>query len=112
MSPEQVSGRAAAEASDLYSLAAVTSEALTGRRLVVAETIGEIFSEIVSGAPAPASRYRAGITPAVDRLLLAALAREPERRPEDLVVWADALAAALAAVPSDEEGWPLSRQAA
>lgn len=106
MAPEQVAGRPVAAATDLYSLAAVGFEALTGRRLVGGASLGEMFSEILLGpAPRP-SLHRPGLGPAVDEAFAAALHLDPARRPPSLEAWAESLAAALEGAEDGGAGWP------
>jgi serine/threonine protein kinase len=105
MAPEQVTDDELSAATDLYALAAVVWEALTGVRLVKAGAIGAIFHEILSAEPSPPSLVRPGLPPEVDDLVLAALAKAPGDRPRDAEEWGSRLAAVLAAVPPSEPGW-------
>jgi serine/threonine-protein kinase len=105
MAPEQVVDEALSPATDLYALSAVVWEALTGLRLVKAESVGAIFHEILSEEPSPPSVFRPGLPLDVDSLVLAALAKKPSERPGDAEEWGSRLAAALAAVPASEPGW-------
>lgn len=112
MAPEQVKDEPLSAATDLYALAAVAWEALTGVRLVKADSVGEIFHEILAAEPPPPSLFRPGLTSEVDALVLSALAREPGDRPADAEAWGRRLAEALAAVPVDEPGWSEGEPAA
>jgi serine/threonine protein kinase len=105
MAPEQVTDDELSAATDLYALAAVVWEALTGVRLVKAEAIGAIFHEILSAEPSPPSLIRPGLPREVDELVLAALAKAPGNRPRDAEEWGSRLAEALAAVAPSEPGW-------
>ena len=105
MAPEQVMDEALSAATDLYALAAVVWEALTGFRLVKSEAVGAIFHEILSAEPSPPSLFRPGLPPEVDALVLAALAKKPADRPPDAEEWGRRLAAALSTVPAAERGW-------
>ncbi len=80
LSPEQASGLMATPASDVYSAAVVAFEMLTGRLPFEAETpVGVALRHVNDPAPAP-SRLRPGLPPAVDRLVLRAMAKDPTRR--------------------------------
>jgi serine/threonine protein kinase len=105
MAPEQVEDEGISPATDLYALASVVWEALTGLRLVKAETVGAIFHEILTATPPPPSLFRPGLPPEVDGLVLAALEKDPSRRPPDAETWGSRLAEALSSVPPAEPGW-------
>jgi serine/threonine-protein kinase len=105
MAPEQVMDEELSAATDLYALAVVVWEALTGLRLVKAEAIGGIFHEILTAEPDPPSHFRAGLPAEVDALVLSALAKAPGERPSDAEAWGSRLAQALAGVPTAEPGW-------
>jgi len=105
MAPEQVTGEDVSPATDLYALAAVLWEALTGARLVKAEAVGTIFNEILTADPAPPSLLDTGLPPDVDAALLAALAKRPADRPSDLEAWGSRLAALLEGLPAAGRGW-------
>jgi serine/threonine-protein kinase len=105
MAPEQVKDEELSAATDVYALAAVAWEALTGLRLVKAGSVGAIFHEILAAEPSPPSLFRPGLTPEVDALVLSALAKAPADRPADVEEWGRRLAEALAAVPASEPGW-------
>jgi serine/threonine-protein kinase len=98
MSPEQAAGEGEVDArSDVYSLACVLYEMLTGEpphkgRSAVATMASRLHSDAV-----PASRLRPGIPAAVDQALMRALAREPAQRFATAKAFGDALAEALAA---------------
>lgn len=111
MAPEQVKDEALSAATDVYALAAVVWEALTGVRLVKADSVGGIFHEILSEEPSPPSLFRPGLTSEVDALVLSALAKEPGSRPADAETWGSRLAEALAEVPASEPGWSPGAQA-
>jgi CheY-like chemotaxis protein/tRNA A-37 threonylcarbamoyl transferase component Bud32 len=101
MSPEQVQGEPIDVRSDLYSLAAVIYEALSGTR-VVPEKANVFVTDVVNAAPAPL----AAAPEAVQQSLFAALAKRAEDRPADAGAWSASLAAALETMTSDATGWP------
>lgn len=96
--PEVAAGRRVDERTDLYALASVLYEAVTG---------SPPFGRLVDlGAPAlmdriltvpAASLAPFSVPPALDALLLGALSKDPSRRPASARVFADALAAGAAA---------------
>jgi ligand-binding sensor domain-containing protein/tRNA A-37 threonylcarbamoyl transferase component Bud32 len=97
MAPEQLLGRELTPRTDLYALAAVGYECLTGERLVpLAARGGELFSAVVAGAPRLPCSLLPGLDPAVDAAFARALAKDPAGRPADAEAWAAELADALA----------------
>lgn len=81
VSPEQVEGDPATTASDLYSLAAVAFETLTGRApFVRREPSAVLLAQVRDPAPS-ASRISAGLPDAADPVLVRALSKDPSARP-------------------------------
>ena len=86
MSPELLRGERASSASDVFSFASVLYELFTGRHPFAGETPLDVFEAIECRTPDPPSSRRPGIPPTLDRLLLAMLAGEQERRPSSALV--------------------------
>jgi serine/threonine-protein kinase len=87
----EVDGRA-----DIYGLGCVAFWFLTGRRVFEGEGQMELLAKHLQARPGPPSRcVETPIPAALDELVLACLEKAPEDRPRN----ADALAAALAAIP-------------
>jgi hypothetical protein len=79
MAPEQLFGENVTRRTDVFATAIVMWEALTGRRLFMGETESETIVRVGNMAiPAPGSVVP--VPPALDAVLLRALAREPDRR--------------------------------
>jgi serine/threonine protein kinase len=96
MSPEQVQGRDVDARSDLYSLAVVLFELLTGRVPFAEGTDFEIMKAQIE-APPPALRQLVGDVPAVlENILSRALAKDPAQRYPDASTFRSALEGALA----------------
>lgn len=75
--PEQVDGRA-----DLYALGAVGYWLLTGTQLFSARSVVEVCAHHLHSTPQPPSaRLGAPVSPDLESLLLACLAKRPEERP-------------------------------
>jgi len=106
MSPEQVAGGSVSPRSDLYSLAVVGYEALTGQRLVATTSLGEAFSQILHLPAPPPSTLRPGLPQAVDAAFASALAKDPAQRPRDVEAWAEGFAPLLETIEAREPGWP------
>jgi len=110
MSPEQVQGFEADERSDLYSLAAVIYEALTGRCVAQSDGAGNMVLHVLYTMPPRASTIRPGLSSDIDGALEAALAKNRSERPADVVRWSESLAAlldGLVEAPGGPAGWPL-----
>jgi len=87
MSPEQIEGKELTFHSDMYSLAVVLYELLTGRRPFVADSIEELVRKILNEDPVPPSKVREGGLPeAIDTAVLRAMKKKPEYR---YSTWAD-----------------------
>jgi serine/threonine protein kinase len=81
MSPEQITGAADVDArADLYGLACVTYEMLTGRPPFVGGSVVQLLQGHLSLPPDPPSRHRKSIGPAIDAALLKALGKTASAR--------------------------------
>lgn len=88
MAPEQVQHGVADARSDLYALGCVLHESLTGTQLFGGQTAYAIFERQVREAPGPLP----GAPPALARVVLDLLAKDPADRPADAAVLHDRLA--------------------
>ena len=110
MAPEQLTGKAVSVHSDLYSLALVLYELFTGKSAFRAGSVQELVRLQQDTTPSRPSSHVEGFDPAVERVILRCLEKDPLKRPPSaLAVSAalpggDPLAAALAAgeTPSPE----------
>lgn len=78
LSPEQASGKTASALTDIYSLGIVAYEALAGKRPFTGESQVSIAMAHIKQAPPPLPDT---IPLAVRNLILACIAKKPERRP-------------------------------
>jgi serine/threonine-protein kinase len=97
LSPEQAQGLEVTAASDLYSVGAMLYEAITGQVPFDADTPVAVALKQVSEAPRPPSEVNPSVTPALDSVVLKALAKDPANRFQS----ADEFMAALAAAEAD-----------
>jgi eukaryotic-like serine/threonine-protein kinase len=80
LSPEQARGGEIDPRSDLYSLGVVLYELLTGKTPFDGETPVEIAMKHLSNAPKPPSKLRSDVPPELDKIVLRALAKDPNDR--------------------------------
>jgi len=97
ISPEQVLGHPAAEASDRYALAVAAFELLTGERPFTAEHFAAQARAHIEQRPPRASPLNPSLPRAIDGVLERGLAKRPEARWSSATEFVDALSAALRA---------------
>jgi serine/threonine-protein kinase len=110
MAPEQFQGRGSTIQSDLYALGLVLYEISTGRKAVDGARLEDLVRKHTEDSPTVPSKFVAGFDPAVERVILKCLEKDPRLRPASALQVAsalpggDPLAAALAAgeTPSPE----------
>ena len=95
MAPEQLRGEAITARSDLYSLGLVFYEVFTGRRAWDAGTMSELLKLRSDSSPATPSSLVKDLDPAIERLILRCLERNPAARPATAT-------AVLAALPGGD----------
>jgi serine/threonine protein kinase len=86
MAPELADGHASIS-SDLYALAILLYQMVTGQLPFTGDTALAVYMRQLHETPPPPSRLNPAITPAVDRVILSALDKDPRRRfqtPDDL----------------------------
>jgi serine/threonine-protein kinase len=112
LSPEQAQGHAVSASSDLYAVAVVLYEMLTGRVPFDADAAVTIALKHVSEAPTAPTRINAAIPPALEQVVLWGLNKNPADRPQDADQFISALEAARAAITSGTAGERTSSMAA
>lgn len=80
MSPEQIRGQEVDARSDFYSLGAVLYEMVTGRLPFQSNSEWELMRAQIEDAPQPPRQIAPHISSAMERLILRALAKQPEDR--------------------------------
>jgi len=91
MAPEQLDGQKAGPAADVYALAAVAFEAVSGRKALVGETPMEIAHRVVSSAPPDLREAWPDAPEAAAEAISRGMARRPEDRPSSAGELATAL---------------------
>jgi eukaryotic-like serine/threonine-protein kinase len=81
MAPEQAAGRPADARCDVYSLAAILYEMLTGEPPYRGDNFMEILTKKATIDPVPPHELRPELPEAVSRLVLSAMSRNPDLRP-------------------------------
>src|SRR5260370_3585756 len=80
LSPEQARGEKLTASSDLYSLGVVMFEMLAGRPPFIGPTAVSIAMQHASTYPPPLHPFNANVPPALEQIVLKALATNPEDR--------------------------------
>lgn len=99
-SPEQLSGEAVGEASDIYQIGATLFFALTGRSPFEGETAAVVRAHLSAPPPVPSARRR-GIPSALDRLVTTAMLKRPQDRYPDAAAMRAALDAVIDVGPGE-----------
>ncbi len=89
--PEQAQGEIVKPAADIYALGIVMYEMLTGRTPFEGDTPVAVAMKHIQEAPEPPSRYNPRVTPALERIILRCMEKDPRDRYRD----GDTLAQAL-----------------
>ena len=115
MAPEQALGRQPDRRSDLYSLGAMLYETVTGRPPFLGDEAVAIISQHIGTAPVAPSWHTPDVPPALEKLVLGLLAKDPDQRPANAGAVVEALgqiAAGTAAVSTiQDRANPLDRLA-
>jgi len=80
MAPEQIEMKPATALSDIFSLAVVCYETLTGRKPFARKTESEVVDAIRSHIPPPASEINGAVSQMVSRTIHKAMAKQPWHR--------------------------------
>ncbi len=108
IAPEQaIDSRAAVPQSDIYSLGGILYEMVTGRLPFEAESSISLAMKHISEEPAPPRRYVSDLPPAVEVVILRALAKEPGRRFDTAHAMIEALRKAWAGAPVSPAAKPI-----
>ena len=80
MAPEQLEGKEADARTDIWALGCVLYEMATGKRAFEGKSQASLISAIMSSEPAPIAQVAPMNPPALDRLVRACLAKDPDER--------------------------------
>ena len=104
LSPEQAQGHAVTAASDLYSIGVMLYEMLAGRLPFEGDSAVAIALKHLSEQPLPISALRPDVHPALEAVVMAALAKDPAQRWQTADDFAEGLEAARAQVEAGGNG--------
>jgi serine/threonine-protein kinase len=95
MAPEQASGGAVDGRADIYSLGCIAYEMLTRRQIFGGGTQPEILVRQMTVTPPSLRTHAPELPAALDAAIMRALEKDPARRPQTALAFAESLAAAL-----------------
>jgi eukaryotic-like serine/threonine-protein kinase len=107
MAPEQIEGKPVDARSDVFALAILAYELLTGRPPFTGEGFTAVLFQIMNADPEPPSHLDPSLPAALDGVLARALAKDPKQRTRDVTTFAAELREAFA----PEEPAPLTAPA-
>jgi serine/threonine protein kinase len=108
MSPEQIQGKPAGVASDLYTLGVTLYQMVTGKLPFHGDSEYSIMRAHIEEAPAPPWEIQAHISPGLGRVILKAIEKKPEHRYQNAREFAEALAGLVSEPCPVESGVPRS----
>ncbi len=111
MAPEQALGERADERSDVYSLGCLLYAMLTGRPPFTGEAGAAVLHQHVNAKPRPPSQINPRVSPALDALVIAMLAKAPSARPQSATQLRGRLAAMVAESPTAPATAPTAQTA-
>ena len=91
MAPEQLAGQPAAIQTDIYALGLILFEVLTGRRAFDAKTMADLLRQHESGQITTPSSVVRDLDPALERVIMRCLEKDPAKRPASALAVAAAL---------------------
>jgi eukaryotic-like serine/threonine-protein kinase len=104
LSPEQAQGHAVTATSDLYSIGVMLYELLAGRLPFDGDSAVAVALKHLSETPAPISQWRPDIHPALEAVVMAALAKDPAQRWQSAEDFAAGLEAARTQIQAGPNG--------
>ena len=104
LSPEQAQGHAVTATSDIYSIGVMLYEMLAGRLPFEGDSAVAVALKHLSEQPPPISQFRPDVHPALEAVVMAALAKDPAQRWQSAEDLAAGLEAARAQIESANNG--------
>ncbi len=81
MAPEQLRGENVVPQTDLFAIGVIAYKLLTGRDAFEGETLTDLMERTLVDAPPPITQFAPATPPALQRLILQLLEKEPDQRP-------------------------------
>ncbi|UCF68764.1 MAG: serine/threonine protein kinase, partial [Acidobacteriota bacterium] len=103
MAPEQIRGQAADQRADLYALGILAYFMIGGEEPFCSENVADVLRMQLDAAPTPLSQLRPGVPDELASLLLRVLEKDPNRRPQSVSEFIDALNGIRSALRTREE---------
>ena len=103
MSPEQIRGRKIDGRSDLFALAIILYEMLTGEKPFAGDSITSVIYRIVNEEPIPPRQLNMDLPDYIDAFMAKALAKSPDRRFQDGAKFTEGLKGMISGVYGDTE---------
>jgi serine/threonine protein kinase len=111
VAPEALSGELVGEPADIYSLATITYNLLTGNYPFRGRTQRELFQQLLRADPVPMTDPNAGVSipPAMEGAVMTGLSRDPSKRQASVMIFSNELKAGASGVvepesPKDSRG--------
>jgi beta-lactam-binding protein with PASTA domain len=104
LSPEQAQGHAVTATSDIYSIGVMLYEMLAGRLPFEGDSAVAVALKHLSEAPTPISQWRPDVHPALEAVVMAALAKDPAHRWQSAEDLAAGLEAARTQIEAGSNG--------
>jgi eukaryotic-like serine/threonine-protein kinase len=104
MAPEQIGGGSVTPLADVYAMGVLLWEMLAAKRLFSGESEPALIASVLAGAQEPPSRHAPELPPALDALVMKALALEPIARFASAEEMAEALVGIVPPALSIEVG--------
>jgi eukaryotic-like serine/threonine-protein kinase len=104
LSPEQAQGHAVTATSDIYSIGVMLYEMLAGRLPFEGDSAVAVALKHLSEQPAPISQWRPDVHPALEAVVMAALAKDPAQRWQSAQDLAAGLEAARTQIEAGSNG--------
>ncbi len=102
MSPEQATGRGVDHRTDIYAIGVILFECMTGRRPFAADSLFDLLRQHVDEPPPSPRALRPDMPPALEQVILATLAKDPNQRFGSAGALTQALMAATSTLPPDQ----------